>query len=58
MLENFVNEAFSAIYDVAKPAIEDVAKDLDKVIDHVLRDDEKDLAPARFAAGYLAELTG
>ena len=52
MLADFVNEAFSAIYDVAKPAVEVIDQAMGNV------EDEKDLAPARFAAGYLAELTG
>ena len=57
MLENFVNEAFTTIYDVAKPTIQDVAKDLDQVINQIVGETD-DLAPAQFAAGYLLELTG
>ena len=57
MLENFVNEAFSTIHEIAKPAMQDVAKDLDSMLDQIIGT-ASDFAPARFASGYLAELTG
>jgi len=60
MLENFVHEAFTAIDNVAKPVFNDIAKEIDQVIEKVAHhfDTADDTAPAHFAAGYLFELTG
>ena len=63
MLENFLNEAFSVIEDVSKPAFNDIVKDhIDQVIEKVSHPYGEvvndNMAPASFAAGYLFELTG
>lgn len=58
MLANFINDAFTVIEDVAKPAFNDIIKDIDQVIEKISYQDADPMAPAGFAAGYLFELTG